>query len=187
ALVRSPDKLSTGTPHLDVVIGQATSQSDVKSAMSDVDAVISALGSNKGTVLTDATRAIVAGAADCRVGRVVMLSSFAVLHDQLSLPAKLMARSALSAMVHDKIAAEEELKASDLDWTLVHAVRLTNGPATGRAQVLPDDTTLGLRHSIPRADVAAWLLAAATSETFVRREILLGAHPGDKEGSYDAE
>jgi hypothetical protein len=137
--------------------------------------VISALGSNKGTVLTDATRAIVAGAAACGVERVVMLSSFAILHEQLSRPARFMARLALSAMVHDKVAAEVELKASGLDWTLVHAVRLTNRPATGRFQVLADDTGLGLRNSISRADVAAWLLAAAPSETLARSEILLGA------------
>lgn len=180
ALVRSPDKLSADAPHLDVVVGQATSPSDVKSAMSEADAVISTLGSNKGTVLTDATRAIVAGAAACGVGRVVVLSSFAVLPDQLSLPARLMARLALSAMVQDKVAAEEELKASDLDWTLVHAVRLTDGPPTGRPQVLPDDTSMGLRDSIPRADVASWLLAAATSETLARREVLLGVESAAK-------
>jgi uncharacterized protein YbjT (DUF2867 family) len=34
ALVRSPDKLPSDAPHLEVVIGQATSPPDVKSAMS---------------------------------------------------------------------------------------------------------------------------------------------------------
>ncbi len=174
ALVRSPDKLADVDSRLEVVIGEATSQEDVKSALSEMDAVISTLGSNTGTVLTDATRAIVAGATANRVKRVVMLSSFAVLNDRLSLPAKLMARLAMSAM-RDKVAAEQVLRASDLDWTLVHAVRLSNGPATGRSRVLPDDTSIGLKTSISRADVATWLLDAATSDTFVRSEIVLGA------------
>ncbi|MGA8635374.1 MAG: NAD(P)H-binding protein [Candidatus Dormiibacterota bacterium] len=175
ALVRSPDKLPDVDSRLEVVIGEATSQEDVKSALSDVDAVISTLGSNTGTVLTDATRAIVAGATANRVKRVVMLSSFAVLNDRLSFPAKLMARLAMSAMVRDKVAAEQVLRASDLDWMLVHAVRLANGPATGRSRVLPADTNIGLTTSISRADVATFLLDAATSGTFVRSEVVLGA------------
>jgi uncharacterized protein YbjT (DUF2867 family) len=175
ALVRSPDKLTGVDSRLEVVVGEATSQEDVKSALSDVDAVLSTLGSNTGTVLTDATRAIVAGATANRVKRVVMLSSFAVLHDRLSVPAKLMARLAMRAMVRDKVAAEQVLRASDLDWMLVHAVRLSNGPATGRSRVLPDGTNLGLTTSISRADVATFLLDAATSDAFARSEIVLGA------------
>jgi uncharacterized protein YbjT (DUF2867 family) len=76
-LVRSPDKLADVDSRLEVVIGEATSQEDVKSALSEVDAVISTLGSNTGTVLTDATRALVAGATANRVKRVVMLSMVA--------------------------------------------------------------------------------------------------------------
>ena len=170
ALVRSPEKLGIVDSRLEVVTGQVTSPSDIKSAMFEVDAVISTLGSNTGTVLTEATHAIIAAR---EAKRLVMLSSFAVLNGQLSVPAKLMAR-ALSAMARDKAAAEEMLRASDLDWTIVHAVRLANRPATGQSRVLPDAATLGLRLSISRADVAAWLLDTVAGDNFRRREIVLG-------------
>ena len=64
ALVRSPEKLMGSNPALEVVTGQATDPDDVARAMSGVDVVISTLGSNGGTLMADATRAIIAGAAE---------------------------------------------------------------------------------------------------------------------------
>ena len=94
----------------------------------------------------------------------VMLSSFAVARDRLSRPAKLMSNLAMAAAVKDKTAAEDLLRASDLEWTIGHSVRLTNGPSVGAAKALPDGTRLGLGDTVARADVAAWLLAAATDQ-----------------------
>src|SRR5450759_4578543 len=84
ALVRSPEKLTGSTPALEVVTGQATNPDDVARAMSGVDVVISTLGSTGGTLMADATRAVIAGAAAGGAHRVVMLSSFAVARDRLS-------------------------------------------------------------------------------------------------------
>ncbi|MGW0948022.1 NAD(P)-dependent oxidoreductase [Streptomyces sp. NPDC002623] len=173
ALVRSPQKLGAARPGLDIVSGQATEPGDVAQAMAGVDAVISALGANGGTVITDATRAAIAGAATTGVTRFVTLSSFAVLHDRLSGPAKAMAGLAMSAMVKDKTAAEDALRASDLDWTIVHAVRLTNGPTTGGAMPLPATATLRLGDTVSRADVAAWMLAAVTDVSTSRHSVVI--------------
>src|SRR5690348_1490700 len=76
ALVRSPEKLTGPTSGLEVVTGQATDPDDVARAMAGVDVVISTLGANGGTLMTDATRAIIAGAGRGGARRVVMLSSF---------------------------------------------------------------------------------------------------------------
>lgn len=86
ALVRSPEKLTVSSPNPEVVTGQATDDADVAQALSGVDAVISALGAAKGSVITDATRALIAGTEG--VKRVIIMSSFAVLTDRLSGPAK---------------------------------------------------------------------------------------------------
>ena len=58
ALVRSPDKVSTKHSNLKIITGQATKAADVTSAMAHAEAVISTLGAPKGTVMTDAVRAI---------------------------------------------------------------------------------------------------------------------------------
>ncbi|MFE2424679.1 NAD(P)-dependent oxidoreductase [Streptomyces hokutonensis] len=175
ALVRSPQKLDAARPGLDVVSGQATDAGDVTQAMAGVDAVISALGASGGTVITDATRAVIAGAANTGVSRFVYLSSFAVLHDRLSGPAKAMAGLAMSAMVKDKAAAEDALRASNLDWTIVHAVRLTNGPSTGGAKPLPTSATLRMGDTVSRTDVAAWMLAAVTDTSTSRRPVAIAS------------
>jgi uncharacterized protein YbjT (DUF2867 family) len=175
ALVRSPEKLTVTNSNLEVVTGQATDASDVAYALVGVDAVISTLGAAKGTVITDATRALIAGADAQGVKRVVVLSSFAVLKDRLSRPARFMANTAMGAAVRDKAAAEELLRVCNLDWTIVHAVRLTNGPVTGTATVLPEGTLLKMGNSISRAEVAAWLLSAATGDMAARRAVALAA------------
>ncbi|WP_427168746.1 NAD(P)-dependent oxidoreductase (plasmid) [Streptomyces sp. C1-1] len=172
ALVRSPGKLNA-RPGLDVVAGQATDPGDVTQAMTGVGAVISTLGATGGTVITDATRAVISGAATTGVSRFVELSSFAVLRERLSAPAKLMAGTAMAAMVKDKAAAEDSLRASDLDYTLVHAVRLTNGPATGTTEQLSESATLRMADTISRADVAAWMLTALTNPTTSRRSVVI--------------
>jgi uncharacterized protein YbjT (DUF2867 family) len=173
ALVRSPEKLAGSHPGLDVVTGQATDPTDVGRAMSGLDAVISTLGAAKGSVITDATRAIITGAKASGARRVVVLSSFAVARDRLSGPARAISGLAMGAMVKDKAAAEDLLRASNLDWTIVHSVRLTNGPATGRAEVVPDSAALRMSQTISRADVAAWLIAAVTDESAHRRAIAI--------------
>lgn len=169
ALVRSPQKLTTTHAALEVVTGQATGTGDVIRAMNGIDAVISTLGAAKGTVMTDATRAIILGAEANAVSRVVLLSSFAVLREQLSGPAKAISGIAMGAMIKDKAAGEELLRSSGLNYTIVHPVRLTDGPATGTARVAPETETLRMGSAISRADVAAWLLAAATDESTASR------------------
>ncbi|MFM9555190.1 NAD(P)H-binding [Streptomyces sp. cf124] len=149
-LVHSPQKLDA-RPGLDVVAGQATDFGDVTQAMSGVGAVIGTLRAVGGTVIT----------------RFVELSSFAVLRERLSAPAMLMPR------VKGKAAAEDALRASDLDYTLVHAVRLTNGPAAGVTKLLPESATLRMGDTVSRADVAAWMLTALTDTTTSRRSVVI--------------
>jgi uncharacterized protein YbjT (DUF2867 family) len=172
-LVRSPEKLALTHPGLEVVTGQATDPHDVGNAMTGMDVVISTLGATKGSVMTDATRAIIAGADRSGVRRVVVLSSFAVLRARLSGAAKLVSALSMGEMLRDKASAEELLRASDLDWTVVHAVRLTNGHAAGRTRVLPASAALRLRTSVTRSDVAERLLASVSDAAWFRQALVV--------------
>ncbi|HEU4675445.1 MAG TPA: NAD(P)H-binding protein, partial [Motilibacteraceae bacterium] len=73
----------------------------------------------------------------------------------------------------DKAAGERLLRDSDLDWTIVYATRLTNGAATGKPRVLPDDVRIGLAASVSRADVADVLVRAVDDRAPSRREIVV--------------
>jgi uncharacterized protein YbjT (DUF2867 family) len=170
ALVRSPEKLTTTHGNFRAVIGQATDASAVSNALEGADAVISTLGGT-GSVITDSTRAIVAAAGKTGVGRFVMLSTFAADRDRLDPVTRLLTGIGMGAMLKDKSAAEELLRRSDLEWTIVYASILTDGPASGSAVVLPEGARRGLSQRISRADLAAWLVEAARDVRYVRRAV----------------
>jgi uncharacterized protein YbjT (DUF2867 family) len=176
ALVRSPHKLTLSHPNLHIVTGDATDAAAVTRAVDGADAVITTLGATKGSIIADSTRAILAGARQHGVKRVVMLSSFAVERDRLTPLTRFMTGIVMRAVIKDKIAGEEALRASDLEWTIVYATRLTNGPATGSATIVPPTTKLDTSQSISRADVAAWLLEVATGDgRFSRQSVTITA------------
>src|SRR5437899_8049125 len=170
ALVRSPEKLTTGNSDLRVVTGEATDKSALSRALAGADAVISTLG-GKGSVIADSTSAIVAAARETGVSRVVVLSSFAVDRDRLDALTRLLTGIAMGAIIKDKSAGEQVLRRSDLEWTIVYASLLTDGPAHGSVAVLPEGAKRRLSQKISRADVAAWMVQAATSVQHSRRSV----------------
>jgi uncharacterized protein YbjT (DUF2867 family) len=170
ALVRSPEKLTSTNANLRVVTGQATETSAVSSALEGADAVISTLG-GKPSVIADSTRAIVAAARKAGVSRVVMLSTFAAERDRLDAGTRLLTGIGMGAMLKDKSAGEEILRRSDLDWIIVYASILSDSPASGSVVVLPEGAKRGLSQKISRADVAAWMVEAATSVQHSRSSV----------------
>jgi len=170
ALVRSPEKPAVRNPNLHVEVGQATDPSAVARVLDHADALISTLGGG-GSVISDSTRAIVEAAHKAGVNRVVLLSSFLVERHRFNPVARLLTGVAMGSMIKDKSAAEKALRESNLDWTIVYASSLTDGPSGGDVAVLTDTGRWTLSHRIARADVAAWLLRAATSLETSRRTV----------------
>ena len=171
ALARSAENLTLTNPNLHVVQGDATDRAVVSQAMKGADAVISVLGA-RGPVIAEATRAVVAAAEQAGPDRIVMLSSFAVARDRLKPVSKLVTRMAMGSQVKDKTAGEEVLRASGLDWTIVYATLLTNGPKT-EPRVVPETEKVGMLQRISRADVASFLLQAATDGLYSRRDVII--------------
>ena len=170
ALVRSPEKLTAEHANLRVVTGEATEKSAVSGALEGADAVISTLGGN-GSVIADSTRAIVAAAGETGVSRVVVLSTFAAERDRLGAGTRLLTGIGMGAMLKDKSVGEEMLRRSDLEWTIVYASILSDGPASGSVAVLPEGAKRGLSQKISRADVAAWMVKAAASAEHSRSSV----------------
>ena len=170
ALVRSPEKLTTGNPNLRVLTGEATDTSDLSRALEGADAVISTLG-GKGSVIEDSSQAIVAAARAAGVSRVVVLSSWVVEQDRLDAVSRLLTGIAMGPVIKDKNAGEQILRRSDLEWTIVYPSFLTDGPANGSVAVVPQGAKRRMSERISRADVAAWLVQAAASVQQIRRSI----------------
>jgi uncharacterized protein YbjT (DUF2867 family) len=173
ALVRSAENITLTNPNLHVVQGDATDRAVVSQAMKGADAVISVLGA-RGPVIAEATRAVVAAAEQTGPDRIVMLSSFAVARNRLKPVSKLVTRVAMGSQIKDKTAGEKVLRASGLDWTIVYATVLTNGPKT-EPRVVPDTEKVGVSQRISRADVASFLLQAATNGLYRRRDVIITA------------
>jgi uncharacterized protein YbjT (DUF2867 family) len=179
ALVRSPEKLSTSQHNLHVVTGSATDREYVARAMEGADAVISTLGGG-GSVIADSTAAIVAAARQTGVRRVVVLSSFLVERDRMSPLLRLASGVAMGGLIKDKSAGEQLLRQSDLDWTIVYASTLGDGPATG-STVLPEGANWRMSQKISRADVATRLIESATSSQHGDRRIRITGGISTKE------
>jgi uncharacterized protein YbjT (DUF2867 family) len=171
ALARSAETLTLTDPNLHVVQGDATDRAVVSQAMKGADAVISVIGA-RGPVMVEATRAVVAAAEQAGPDRILMLSSFAVARDRLKPVSKLVTRIAMGSQIKDKTAGEEVLRASGLDWTIVYATVLTDGPKT-EPRVVPETEKVGTSQRISRADVASFLLQAATDGLYSRRDVII--------------
>jgi NAD(P)H-binding len=100
------------------------------------------------------------------------LSSFAVARDRLTPVTKVVTGIAMGSEIKDNTAGDDVLRASSLDWTIVYATKLTNGPKT-EARVVPESEKVGLSQKISRAGVASFLLQAATEDPYSRRGVVI--------------
>jgi len=73
----------------------------------------------------------------------------------------------------DKEAQERIVRESDLEWTIVRPMILTNGPWTNDYRV-GEDLKPGWRPYISRADVADFLMRQLAEDTFVRKTPAIG-------------
>ena len=186
AFVRNPRGVTVGSDRLRVITGSVTEDDDTLSrAMRDHDVVISTLG--RGASFTSAgfmarsMPRIIRAMEGAGVRRLVFMSAFGVgetFQDVPWLP-RLFMRTLLRDIYRDKASAEEMLRASSLDWTLVYPTGLVNRPATGQWRVAARLSLRGFP-SIARADVAAFLLTQIDDRAFVRRGALVSSTVPDE-------
>jgi putative NADH-flavin reductase len=177
AFVRDAAKLEQSHPRLRTAVGQVTTdQAAVTSAVEGHDAVISALGGARTlqglrspTIMAQAVPVIVRAMTDASVDRLVFLSSFGVGDSFAEAPPllKVIYRLFLGPVYADKTAGERVLRASELDWTLVYPVLLTNGPHTG-AHRSGESLKLTGMPQVSRADVADFMLSQIESSAYRR-------------------
>jgi putative NADH-flavin reductase len=175
AFVRDPKKLQIKDSRLHIIEGDALKdQPAIAMAIAGKDAIICALGVanslKSAGVIAGGLAAIVPAAKKHDVRRLILISAFGVGDSSRSAPLvpRLMYRLLLGDIYRDKKAGEEIVKASGLDWTIIHPVMLTDGPRTGTYR---SGERLEL-HGIPkvsRADVAHFVLAQLMDKTFLRK------------------
>ena len=172
-LVRNPDHAAD----LEAVGGEAVvldlekaTAGELADVVSGADAVVFAAGAGpnsgperKDTVDRGGAVLLADAAEQAGVRRYLMVSSMGT--DSVDPDSD----DVMQVYLRAKAAADEDLRSRNLDWTIVKPGRLTNADGTGLVQA-GRDVDYG---EIPRADVAATLLAALQTPTTVGRQFNL--------------
>jgi putative NADH-flavin reductase len=170
ALVRNIDKVTEKSDQLTLLQGDACCADDLESAMTGVDAVVSCLGTDGGTVLTDATPLLIGAMIASGVSRVVTVGTAGILQSRehpglLRFEAPDTRRSSTRAAEEHR-QAWALLAASGIRWTVVCPTYLPDGEARGQFRAerdfLPDGGT-----SISVGDTAAFTYRVAVEDLYV--------------------
>lgn len=155
--------------------GDATDPQVVREAIEGADAVVVTVGGAKGVrrQRTAVTRAVITAMAGAGVRRLVVQSSLGAGDSgaQMPLALRLLMKVLLAAPLADHDEQEAAVRASGLDWTIVRPTGLTTKPGTGRWRALQVGEPGTLGGTIPRADLAAYLLEAVSDEALVGRAV----------------
>lgn len=178
AVVRDPAKLAVEkNERLEVAVVKLSEHGALTEAVAGRDVVISALGSrdrNPTTVVTDGARAALAALRSAGGKRLLLVSASGAFVDGDAFFTRNFVKPLLGRFLRnafeDMIAAERIVNASDLDWTIVRPPRLLNGPHTGVIAARTDGNVRG-SYTINRADVADYLLRAASDDSLIRQTV----------------
>lgn len=155
-LIRNPDhgaELEAAGGHPEVLDLESADRAAVADVLAGADAAVFAAGAGPGsgvarkeTVDRGAAVLLAQASEQAGVRRHVQISSMGV--DRADAPSS---NEVFAAYLRAKAAAEEDLRARDLDWTVLRPGRLTDDPGRGRVR-LATSVDYG---EIPRDDVAA--------------------------------
>ncbi len=176
AFVRRPEQLRA-EEHLTVVVGDARDAEAVARAIGGADAVISTLGSDdrkERSLRQEVARNVVAAMQRSGARRLVWISSLGV-GDSAAQARRtsffygfLMMPLLMRHTYADSKAAEDIIRQSDLDWTIVRPPGLIDAPHTGKYRAILDGSALA-RAYMPRADVADYMLGLAERGELLHR------------------
>ncbi len=175
AFARNPDRVSFTHERLRVVRGDVLGAASVDRAVQGHDVVLSALGTparGSPSVLPRGIRHILDAMEAHGMRRIVCMSAAGALHEDtgsvLGNAGLGLFRLFLRGLYLEHGWMLAEIGRTDVAWTVVRPVLLTNGPRTGRYRVaLEGIPPRGFR--ISRADVADFMIRQLASEEYVRQ------------------
>ncbi len=172
--------LSLEDEHLTVVRGDVRDLDTVRAAVAGNSGVAFALSQGSGGgahVHEQGIANVIYAMAEDMATRLAVVSAagtFARTDRNLSLAYRAMVATTLRPVYDDLEAMERRIMASDLDWTIVRPVGLTDDPPSGHYRVSLDGSLLPKSTRIPRADVASVLVKALETDTYWRRTVVIG-------------
>ena len=134
-------------------------------------------GSGSGTDIHEAGISnVIHAMAENMVSRLAAVSAagtFARKDKNLSIAYRTLVATTLRSAYDDLEAMELRIMASDLDWTIVRPVGLTDDPPSGQYRISLDGSLLAKSARIARADVASLVVKALETDTYWRRSVVI--------------
>jgi putative NADH-flavin reductase len=181
AVVRDPGRLAAaGRERMRIITADVMDPDAIIAAVAGADAVLSAIGPRGGgatTVSQDSARSIIRAMQEAGVRRLMTVSG-SVVADEGEGPVMryllkpLVRATTLRHVCADMRQAEELVRGSGLDWTIMRPPRLTDRPATGAYRIAVD-RNLVRGFSVARADLAECMLALLQDPAVVRRHVAI--------------
>jgi putative NADH-flavin reductase len=180
AVVRDPARLAIPARHrLRTVTADVLDAAAISPAVDGADAVISAVGPGTGasTLRQDSTRSIIQAMQKTGTRRLLIVSG-SIVADEGDSPfmryvlKPLVRRTFLRHVCADMRGAEDEIHASNLDWTIMRPPSLTGKAARGTYRTATD-RNLPHGFSISRADLAACMLTLPDKPASVHRHVAI--------------
>jgi putative NADH-flavin reductase len=181
AIVRDPARLAVPAhQRLQTVTADVMDPASITPAVAGADAVICALGprgTGPTTVIQDSVRSIIQAMQKTGTRRLVQVSGSVVADEGESpymryLLKPVARRTFLRHVCADMRRAEDEIRASNLDWTIFRPPSLTSKPASGTYRTAID-RNLPHGFTISRADLAACMLTLLDDPSAVHRHIAI--------------
>ena len=171
-LARDPGEMPAHSG-LTATRGDALDSAAVAEAIDGADAVLSALGprgAKSPGLLTEAAANITDAMGKTGAARLISVSAagaFITADPNMNRLVKVILPRIFAKPFADTRGMEDVITRTDLDWTLVRATRLVNGPLTGQYRVSPDYPPRG-GGKISRADVAHFMALTLTEGAWIR-------------------
>ena len=179
AMVRKTSPALVENERFKAVHGEARDPATIELAVLGKDAVLSAFGPRsirKDDLQEAFMRNLVTAMQRTHVRRLVNLSAWGAgdSYPNLVLPGRLILRTLMRSFFDDKNRGEAILLASDLDFVNVRPGRLSNRAARGHVRASLDPDKVDPLPFMTREDLAAFMVAQLTSDTWLRKSPLIG-------------
>jgi len=135
ALVRNTDKIERQDEKLGIISGSVLNAESIRESIEEADLVISALGTDGGTTLSESMPLIIKAMQEEGVGRIITIGTAGILESRTE-PGKLRYQSSESKRRTARAAKEHHkvytlLEDSALNWTIICPTYLPDGERTG--------------------------------------------------------
>jgi putative NADH-flavin reductase len=183
AIVRDPARLSIPAhPQMRVVTADVMDPASITPALEGAAAVITAVGprgTGPTTVIQDSVHSIIQAMQKSGIRRLLEISGSVAADDGESpylryLLKPFARRTFLRHVCADMRAGEDQIRHTDLDWTIFRPPALTGKPARGTYRI-GVDRSVPHAFSISRADLAACMLTLLGDPTTRQRHIFVAS------------